>query len=122
MLTDQKHETLLQYEYFQLKEFVGKDSFHLLDRHSNPVSEQDVRILKLARNMATKQTIVNIDKWKYRDEANSEFSDDKFLDESDYRLMTIQCKAYFNMYKAKAIHSIYYFSNKFVVLMFILSV
>ncbi len=78
-------------------------------------------MVKMARNIATKQTIAKIKKWKYRDEADNELQVNDFFDKSDYRLMTVQCEDYFHKYKSKAIYSIHYFSNKFVVPMFTVS-
>ncbi len=57
-----KRQSPLEYEYHQVKEFVGKDSFHLLYGQLNSVGEQDDGMIKMARNIALKQTIAKIEK------------------------------------------------------------
>ncbi len=109
------------YTYFQLREFVGKDSFHLSYKQFTTFTQQEKGVLKMTRNILTKHTIAKIEKWKYRDETDDELLVHNFLDKSEYMLISIQCKDYFHMYKSKEKYSIPYFSNKFVVPMFILS-
>ncbi len=43
------------------------------------------------------------------------------MNQMDYKVVTVQMEDYFLMYKLKVIHTMHYFSNKFVDPIFVLS-
>ncbi len=78
-------------------------------------------MLQVCREIATKETISKIEKWNYKFIADKGYWEEIFMEEIDYHLSTIQSNKYLQMYKLKAIYSIHYLPNKFVVPFFVLS-
>ncbi len=66
-------------------------------------------------NIAAKATISAIKKWNDKYDVDNQYSENNFMEQFDYKLATIQMENMFQMIKSKAINSIHYFSNKFVV-------
>ncbi len=63
----------LEYDYFQLREFVGTDGIHQWFQSFHAFSQQEVWTLYVARNIATKQTIAKFELWDDSYDADKEF-------------------------------------------------
>ncbi len=78
-------------------------------------------MLQVCRNIATKETISNIENWNDKYDTDKENWYDNFMEEIDYHLSTVKSDKCLQMYKSKTIYSTHYFLNKFVAPIFVLS-
>ncbi len=69
-------------------------------------------------DITTRNTISVIEGWNDKHDPDEAYSNDDFMDQMDYKLLTVQNKDYFLIYKSKARYSMHYFSKKFFVSIF----
>ncbi len=99
---------------YQLTEFVDRGICKLTPYSLHSFGEKQIRILQVCRNIATTETIFAIEKWNHKYDADKEYWEDNFMEQTNYQHSTVQSEDYLQMYKSKAIYSIHYFLNNFL--------
>lgn len=72
-------------------------------------------MLQVARNIATKHVLEEIEKWETVKDFDYEYEYDHFDDKLEYVHLTVQAKNLFDHHCSLTIASIHTFSNSFVV-------